>query len=155
MYRRIADAFAMSDAAWRRHESPWSVWSRVAILPVLTAAILWRDALGPAFWPALAALLVFTWANPRLFPAPKDRMGWSPRAVRGERAWLDRRGDPALLRLVDRWAPAPAIGAPLWLWGLWSGHAGAAFAGAAVVALVKLKFLDHAAKLAAPESASC
>lgn len=155
MYRRIAAAFAMTDQVWARHENPWSVWTRVAVLPLLTAAILWRAALGPAFWPVLAALLAFTWANPRLFPPPADRGGWSPLAVRGERMWLERRGPAPLLRAADRLAPLPALGAPVWLWGLYAGDAALAFLGALSVAALKLYWLERTARIARTEEIPC
>ena len=155
MYRRIAAAFAMTDRAWARHENPWSVWTRVAVLPVLTAAILERAALGPAFWPMIAAMLVFTWVNPRLFPIPADRGGWSPRAVRGERMWLERRGPEPLLRMADRLAPIPALGAPIWIWGRVEGDAPLASLGAGLVAGLKLFWLSRTARIAQAEGMPC
>ena len=44
-------AFGMTDAAWRRHANPWSVWTRFLSLPLLAAAIWTRDWWG---WWALA-----------------------------------------------------------------------------------------------------
>ena len=152
MYSRIADAFAMSDATWRRHENPWSVWTRVAVLPVLTALLLRAEALGWALWPLLAALAAWIWVNPRAFPPPRDRDGWSARAVRGERIWLaapDRRAPP--FRAATLRAPIPGLGLPLWIWGLWAGEPLAAWAGAGLVIALKLWFLDATAALAAEE----
>ncbi|MGG7565641.1 DUF6653 family protein [Rhodovulum sp. DZ06] len=146
MYQRIADAFAMTDAAWARHQNPWSVWTRVAILPALTALLLWRDALGPWLWPLLGALLAWTWANPRAFPPPADPQTWSARAVRGERRWLADRKAPAAARVEAR-ALSPALGAPIWLWGVIAERPWIAFAGAAAVILLKLRFLDAAARM--------
>ena len=154
MYRRLAAFFAMSDRVWARHENPWSVWTRVAVLPALTALLLLRADLGWGFAPLLALLLGFVWVNPRLFPAPRDRMSWPARAVRGERFWLERRGR-AEMRAAERWALSPALGAPLWLWGVAAPSPWAAWAGAALVIALKLKFLDETAKLAPEEGPRC
>ena len=37
---------AMDDAAWARHANPWSVYSRMSILPLMTLAIYSRVWLG-------------------------------------------------------------------------------------------------------------
>ena len=69
--RGIARLFAMSDGVWARHANPWSVWTRMATLPVLLLALWSRAWIG--WWALLpvAAVLVWTWLNPRLFPPPR------------------------------------------------------------------------------------
>ncbi len=37
--RRVARAFALDDEGWRRHANPWSVWTRVATLPLIVLAV--------------------------------------------------------------------------------------------------------------------
>jgi hypothetical protein len=87
---RIAHLQGMSEAVWERHANPWSGWTRVPVLPLLAAALFWRDALGAALWPTLGALVVWTILNPRVFPPPRSTASWMSRAVMGERIWLAR-----------------------------------------------------------------
>lgn len=95
-------ALGMDSAAWHRHASPWSVYTRMATLPFLAAAIWSHSLLGP--WAALGlTLLVVIWLriNPRLFPAPKNTENWASKATFGERIWLNRRQVP-IPRDVDQ-----------------------------------------------------
>lgn len=86
----LARLFNMNEATWERHASGWSVWPRMAILPVLLASIWSFTWLG--WWAALplAGVLVFTWVNPRLAPIPKSTNTWHAKATFGERVWLNR-----------------------------------------------------------------
>nr|WP_238997445.1 DUF6653 family protein [Mycolicibacterium sp. CBMA 361] len=47
----------MTDAAWRRHANPWSVWTRFAAIPLMMLAI-WSRVWG---WPSVfgAVLVVY------------------------------------------------------------------------------------------------
>jgi len=38
--QRIPGAFGMSDTVWARHANPWSVWTRLPILPLWTCPVL-------------------------------------------------------------------------------------------------------------------
>lgn len=85
---------SMSDAVWRRHANPWSAWTRVATAPLWFLAIWSAHWIGwHALWP-IAALSLWTWLNPRIFPEPKRTTSWASRAVLGERVWLARRETP-------------------------------------------------------------
>lgn len=87
-------AMRMDDGAWARHANPISVWSRVAALPLLAAAIWSRVWLG--WWCLLpaAAVAAFVYLNPRLFPPPARTDSWAARATYGERLFLARRETP-------------------------------------------------------------
>ena len=96
--RRRLDAFsgaerlmAMDERAWARHANPWSVWTRVPILPAATVLIYAREALGLLVVPPLLLLAAWVWLNPRVFPVPKRMDSWAARGVIGERLFLDRR----------------------------------------------------------------
>lgn len=80
----------MTDEVWERHANPWSVWSRVIILPLMTLAIWSRIWIG--WWAAAIAglLIIWIWINPRIFPRPKSTDNWSSKGVLGERVWLNR-----------------------------------------------------------------
>lgn len=83
--------FAMDDAVWARHASGWSVWTRVATLPLLLLA-LWSHAwIGWWALAAVAAVLVWTWLNPRVFPKPRTTRTWAAKVTFGERIWLERK----------------------------------------------------------------
>ncbi len=46
-YGRVLErAMAMDDTTWARHANPWSVWTRVPILPALALAIYSRAWIG-------------------------------------------------------------------------------------------------------------
>ncbi|WP_137178864.1 DUF6653 family protein [Roseomonas sp. AR75] len=143
---RIARAHRMDDAAWARHANPWSVWTRVPILPLLALAVWSRAWIG---WWALvpvAALLAWTWVNPRVFPPPRSTASWASRAVLGERLWLARnevpvparhRRMPLLLNALS------ASGGVLLLYGLAILAPWAALTGLSVALLSKMWFLDR------------
>lgn len=84
-------ALGMTPAAWQRHASPWSVYTRMATLPVLVLAI-WSHVWVGATLAALAtlAVMVWLWINPRLFPPPRCTANWASKATFGERIWLNR-----------------------------------------------------------------
>ncbi len=86
--------FAMDDAVWARHANGWSVWTRFATLPLLLLA-LWSHAWIGWWAPAaIAAVLVWTWLNPRVFPKPPTADTWAAKATFGERIWLERGKEP-------------------------------------------------------------
>lgn len=89
--RAIERLFAMDDAVWARHASGWSVWTRVATLPVLLLA-LWSHA-WIGWWSLLliAAVIAWTWLNPRIFAKPLTTDTWPAKVTFGERIWLDRK----------------------------------------------------------------
>jgi hypothetical protein len=90
----IARSFQMDEATWARHANPWSVWTRVATLPVLLLALSSHVWIG---WWSLVAVLgvsLWTWVNPRLFRPPVSTRSWASRATFGERIWLNRQAIP-------------------------------------------------------------
>ncbi|MBB95744.1 MAG: hypothetical protein CML68_14280 [Rhodobacteraceae bacterium] len=116
-------AMAMDDAAWARHASPASVWSRFTVVPLLSLAILSRAWLGAWALVPVALVLAWTWANPRLFPAPADRTSWAARGTGGERLYLNRATRPVPAhhaRWIRALATLSALGLLPWAWGLWT-----------------------------------
>lgn len=92
--RTIAGFFRMDDAAWMRHANPWSVILRFTVLPILILAFWSRLYLGWLAAIPVAVALVWTWINPRIFPAPQSFDHWTSEAVLGERVWLNRDAVP-------------------------------------------------------------
>ncbi|WP_435020382.1 DUF6653 family protein [Tundrisphaera sp. TA3] len=144
--RGIARAFAMDEAAWRRHASPWSVWTRVATLPLWILAVWSRAWIGRWAVAPVALLALWTWWNPRLFPAPASTDNWASKGVMGERVWLDRDrvAIPRHHRLVPRiLAAVAAIGGILLIWGLAELAIWPTLLGMALAFLGKLWFVDR------------
>jgi hypothetical protein len=144
--RGIARAFAMDEATWRRHANPWSVWTRVATLPLLVFAAWSRAWLGWWALGPIALVLLWTWLNPRLFHEPASTDNWASKGVLGERIWLnrDRVAVPRHHRLVPRiLSSVAAIGGIVVLWGLLELAIWPTLLGMAVVFLGKMWFVDR------------
>ncbi len=92
--RSFERLMGMSDDTWERHASPWSVWTRIATWPFIMLALWSPHWIG--WWSALpiAALALWTWLNPRLFPPPVSTDNWASKATFGERVWLARDEHP-------------------------------------------------------------
>lgn len=139
-------SMGMTDAVWRRHANPWSVWTRVVTLPALVLAVWSRAWIG--WWAVLpvAAVLGWTWLNPRVFPEPVSTENWASKAVLGERVWIARKRSPIPAR--HRMAPhllipASLLGVPLLVWGLWALAVWPTVAGFILAAGAKLWFCDR------------
>ncbi|MCB4457640.1 DUF6653 family protein [Leisingera sp. McT4-56] len=157
MARHRFDLFAaserlmkMDDAAWARHASPWSVFSRMSVLPLMTLAIWSRVWLG---WGALLPVLLvlaWTWWNPRAFAPPASTDNWASRGTFGERVFLNRAQVP-VPRHHEMWANGLAwvsgIGVIPWVHGLWALNPGTALAGLILMIGGKLWFVDRMAWL--------
>lgn len=148
----IARAHRMDDAAWARHANPWSVWTRVPILPLLALAIWSRAWIG--WWVLLPVLLLlaWTWVNPRIFPPPRSTASWASRAVLGERLWIARGAVPVpeRHRLLPHVLNAAAAGGGLLLaYGLAWLVPWAALLGFVLAFGAKMLFLDRMVRLVA------
>ncbi len=144
--RIIAQAFAMSDEVWARHASPWSVWTRFTVLPLLVLGVWSRVWIG--WWAVLpaAAAVLWAWLNPRIFPKPKSTDHWASKGVLGERVWLNR--DKIPIPRHHRAAPhvlssISALGMIFLIWGVIALALWPTLFGAALVYLGKLWFLDR------------
>ena len=143
---RLAASFAMSDPVWERHTNPWSGITRMPILPLMALSIYARVWIDWWCLVPLAALVVWTWYNPRAFGPPAHTHHWMSRAVLGERVWLNAETVPI---------PAHHARAATWLsvlaglglvplaWGLWVLDPWAVGFGCLLSLLAKLWFLDR------------
>jgi hypothetical protein len=144
--QRIARLFAMDARVWERHANPWSVWTRVAAFPLLVLAIWSRAWLGWWALAPVAAMILFLWLNPRLFPPPVSTRSWASRAVLGERVWLNRAAVPIPehhRRMALSLGIVPAVGIVPLAWGLADYDYALALLGLAIAMLGKLWFVDR------------
>ena len=136
----------MDDATWAKHSNPWSGWSRITVLPLLCIAIWSRVWLGwGALWLVLP-VLIWTWANPRLFGVPAHNEAWMTKGVLGERVWLARNDTPIpahhamVAWVLNLWA---GVGLVALIYGLWVLDVGWSLAGLTLTMGAKLWFLDR------------
>jgi len=150
MEKFLLRLFGMRDEVWARHVNPWSVWTRMPIIALFALAIWARVWLGWWCLVPLAAIVFWTWLNPRVFPKPQTTRHWSSRSVMGERLWLERKK----LTLSARERLMPHVGNAIALVGLVVLAHGpidlvvwAAVLGAIVTIGGKLYFLDEMTRI--------
>ncbi len=147
----LARTFGLkSSRHWQGHANPWSVYTRMPILPLLSVAVWARVWIG--WWALLpvAVLLVWTIVNPRVFPPAKSLSSWASRGVMGEKYWAARKEAPPPSR--HRIAPlvltsVSAIGFPFWVWGLVTLNPWLTAFGLVIQMGAKLWFFDRMALL--------
>jgi hypothetical protein len=138
--------FRMDDHTWQRHANPWSVWTRVASLPLLLLAIWSHAWLGAWALIPLALVAIWLWLNPRLFPPPSKKSSWSARATFGERVWLNRRHVPIPdhhARMAHILTAVSALGFIAAAIGSFLNELLAAVAGGLVAWFAKMWFCDR------------
>ncbi len=142
----LADIMGMSEATWKRHASPWSVWTRLPTLPLLAIAVWSRAWIGWWCLAPIALLIAWTVANPRAFAPPSSTDNWASMATFGERIWLNRKSQPipehharfaAMLNLVSALGLIPLIQ------GLFAYNILATILGLVLIIVGKLWFLDR------------
>jgi hypothetical protein len=141
----IAKTFGMTEEAWRRHANPWSVYTRFAAIPAMILAIWSRVWIG---WWALvpvAAVVVWLWLNPHVFPTVTTPRGWASRGIYGERLWLlEPSTVPAEYQAVLRWLIVPGLcGIALLAWGLVQLLVWPTIFGATLIVLAQLWRIDR------------
>ena len=146
----MARAFGFDEDVWQRHANPWSVYTRIPIPPLLTAAIWTRARIG--WWSLLPAGVVCAWTaiNPRAFPPPRSLDHWASRGVLGETYWTNRKQVPVPPR--HRVAPnvlgtVSALGVPFIARGLVVRDGWMICFGLAVQMAGKIWFIDRMALL--------
>lgn len=137
---------AMNADVWDRHANPWSGWTRVATMPVLTIAIWSRVWLGWWSLVPISLVVVWIWINPRLFPPPKSLDNWMSRGVLGERIWLAAE-DGKIARhhrlVIQATTWIASVGALVWLGGLLWLDLTTTLSGLTASMLGKLWFVDR------------
>jgi len=137
---------SMDDTSWRRHANPWSVYSRMTLLPLFALAVWSRVWIGWWSLAAIACVIAWTWLNPRLFQLPRHEDGWAAKAVQGERIWLE--GPPEAVvarheRAVVVLGSATVIGTIVLGWGLVTLNLSATIFGGIMAMGAKLWLVDR------------
>jgi hypothetical protein len=104
------------------------------------------SGLGGGLSSPVAFALLWTWYNPRIFPAPQSLDHWMSKAVLGERVWLNRDvvPVPAYHRTVPNVLSAvAAIGLLFILWGVLMFDPWPTLFGTMMAYLGKLWFADR------------
>jgi len=144
--RKVAQAFMMDDTTWLRHTNPWSGILRNTALPLLIIAFWSRLWLGGWAVLPVALALLWTWLNPRIFPAPKSLDHWMSKAVLGERVWLNRDVVPVPAyhqKVPNILSAVAAIGLLFILWGVLIFDLWSTLFGTMMAYLGKLWFADR------------
>lgn len=144
--RWLENLLRMNDATWKRHASPWSVWTRFLILPLLVLAIWSRVWIGWWCFAPIALLILWTAVNPRAFPKPPSTHNWASKATFGERVWLNRKNVPIPkhhFRFSHALNAATASALIPLIYGLITREPLTTFLGLALIIVGKLWFLDR------------
>ena len=143
---KITELFGLNDETWLQHSNPWSVWTRMVILPLLAVAI-WSHIWIGWYSVGLVSILIFwTWINPRFFGKPITTKHWASKAVFGERVWLRNNELPIPahhLRAITILNIITGSGLPFLAWGLYELHIWSVLLGLTLVISGKLWFLDR------------
>lgn len=92
--KHIAQLFGLTGDAWMRHANPWSVWTRFTCVSLVALAVWSRTWIGWYCLLPVAAALLWTVFNPRLFDVPSSTTSWASRGVLGERIYSERAETP-------------------------------------------------------------
>jgi hypothetical protein len=130
-----------------RHANPMSVWTRFAVLPLLTLAVWSRDWIG--WWCLVPIVLLVVWlvVNPLFFHPPTSTKHWASASVFGERIWSEsERGSlpPEFRSAAPGIAQAyQVIGLGFLVYGLIVFDLGVTICGLLIVEGGKLWYLDR------------
>ena len=144
--RFLEKLMVMDDATWQRHANPWSVWTRVAILPLFVLVIWCRAWLGAWIVIPIFLLVVWTYVNPRAFPKPVTTKSWASQATFGERVWLNRNTKPIPdhhARFAHILSGLSALSLIPMIYGLYAYEPVAASLGLILLIVSKFWFLDR------------
>ncbi len=146
MLKFIATLFRLDDAGWERHANPWSVYTRIAIWPLLVIALWSFHWIGITALIPLGAIVLWAFINPRAFPPPASTKSWASRAVLGERIFLARADVPVPHHHVVAGrllAGAGVAGTLVMLTGLLMTNPALYLTGAVAAFLTKMWFIDR------------
>ena len=136
----------MGPDAWARHANPLSVWTRALGTPFVFIAVWSYHWIGWGAAALIAAVVFWTFVNPRLFSPPKHTETWAAQAVLGERVFLNRKqvsipSEHARAAWITTSFAVPFLG--LSLYGFMIADFWTAFGGWHGAVLAKLWFCDR------------
>jgi hypothetical protein len=119
LFRLAQTSMLMDEAVWARHANPWSVYSRMTLLPLLALAVWSRVWLSEWALVPVTLCVLWGWINPRLFAPPKRTDCWACEGTFGERAFLADDTAAHSHRTAVAWLTvANAVGFGVLAWGL-------------------------------------
>jgi hypothetical protein len=92
----------MSDLSWRRHANPWSVYTRLATVPVAAATGWSRVWIGEWAWAPGILIATWLWLNVRVFSPVTTPTAWASKAIFGERLWMEGAALASSQRVLSR-----------------------------------------------------
>ena len=144
---RLAALFGLQGEGWMRHANAASVWTRFAVVPLLTLSVWSWDWIGWYCLIPVALSLLWMGINPLFFKPPRSTKNWASRAVLGERIWSegDRASFPAQFqsRIPTMIATTQAVALLPLAYGLIVLDPIATVCGVLLVQIAKLWFLDR------------
>lgn len=146
LFKLLEKTMSMDEKSWEKHASPWSVYTRFTLLPLLSLAIWSRAWLGIYAIAPIILTLLWIWLNPRAFAPPKKTDNWASMGTFGERIYLNRHNVPipphhrALCRALPLLS---ALGLPFWFYGLYSFNIWALALGNIWIIVFKAWFVDR------------
>jgi len=144
--KKTTEFFGLNNETWLQHSNPWSVWTRLFILPLLALAVWSHIWIGIYNLIPIGLLVLWTWINPRFFGKPKSTKHWSSKAVFGERVWLRKKEHnipkhhihaARILNIIT------GAGLPFLVYGLYKLNLWSVILGLVLVILGKMWFLDR------------
>ncbi|MFN3227310.1 MAG: DUF6653 family protein [Hyphomicrobiales bacterium] len=146
LFAKAEQLMGMDDRTWARHANPWSFWTRLIILPLLALAVWSRLWIGWWCLVPIAAIILWTFINPRAFREPKTLDRWESKGVLGERVFLARKTKPIPEHHL-RWGIGLSVVAGIGLlpliYGLWTFNLWATLLGLVMTLGAKLWFIDR------------
>jgi len=144
---KVSSLFGLKGEKWMRHSNPASVWTRFAVLPMLTGSIWSRKWIGRRALIPLAVSTGWLLANPLFFREPRSTRNWASKGVLGERIWAER-APSELPDQFDSVVPAvatayQAIGFVPLVYGLAALKATPAITGMLILQGGKLWYIDR------------
>lgn len=145
---RVAKLFGLEGETWIRHANPLSVWTRFAVLPLLTVSVWSRAWIGWWSLVPVALSLLFMMVNPLLFSKPRSTRNWASKGVFGERIWVERNQVTIPDQFKDSRVPTVTyacqiVGIAVLAWGLVELELVATVAGVLIVQSAKAWYIDR------------
>jgi len=145
--KSIADSFRLrTPEDWLKHANPWSLATRIVILPLLILAIWSRIWIG--WYSLIFVILIVIWSiiNPVIFPKNPKIDNWWSKSVIGEYFWANREDIPISKhhhRIIKILTILQSLGGIILIIGLYKLDIYLTLVGSIIIYFSKLWFLDR------------